>query len=65
MTNPRKKRTSHQVVFEEEEEDVSKAIEISNEGIKKKKTGFEVFLAKFKMFVLKRSKYDMQVQTLV
>ena len=64
MTNPRKKRTNHQVVFEEEE-DVSKAIEISNDGIKKKKKGFEVFLAKFKMFVLKRSKYDMQVQTLV
>ena len=64
MTNPRKKRTNHQVVFEEEE-DVSKAIEISHEGIKKKKKGFEVFLAKFKMFVLKRSKYDMQVQTLV
>ena len=62
MTNPRKKRTNHQVGFEDE--DVSKAIEISTEGIKKKK-GFDVFLAKLKMFVLKRSKYDMQVQTLV
>ena len=60
MTNPRKKRTTH---FEEE--DVSKTIEISHDiGIKKKK-GFEVFLTKLKMFVLKRSKYDMQVQTLV
>ena len=60
MTNPRKKRTTH---FEDE--DVSKTIEISNDiGIKKKK-GFEVFLTKLKMFVLKRSKYDMQVQTLV
>ena len=62
MTNPRKKRTNHQVGFEEE--DVSQTIEISNDGIKKKK-GFEVFLTKLKMFVLKRSKYDMQVQTLV
>ena len=62
MTNPRKKRTNHHVGFEEE--DVCKTIEISTDGIKKKK-GFEVFLAKLKMFVLKRSKYDMQVQTLV
>ena len=62
MTNPRKKRTTHHVGFEDE--DVSQTIEISNDGIKKKK-GFEVFLAKLKMFVLKRSKYDMQVQTLV
>ena len=63
MTNPRKKRTNHHKVGFEEEE-VSPTIEISPEGIKKKK-GFDVFLAKLKMFVLKRSKYDMQVQTLV
>ena len=61
MTNPRKKRTVG-CVYEEEE--VSKTIEISNDGIKKKK-GFEVFLTKLKMFLLKKSKYDMQVQTLV
>ena len=63
MTNPRKKRTgTADCVYEEEE--VSKTIEISNDGIKKKK-GFEVFLTKLKMFLLKKSKYDMQVQTLV
>ena len=62
MTNPRRKRTNHHVGFEEEDD--SQTIEISTEGNKKKK-GFEVFLAKLKMFVLKRSKYDMQVQTLV
>ena len=62
MTNPRRKKTNHHVGFEEEDD--SQTIEISTEGNKKKK-GFEVFLAKLKMFVLKRSKYDMQVQTLV
>jgi len=63
MTSPRKKRATPQL-YTYEEEDVSKSIEISCDGIKKKK-GFDVFLTKLKMFLLKKSKYDMQVQTLV
>ena len=63
MTSPRKKIANPEMSAYGEE-DFSKSIEISCDGIKKKK-GFDVFLTKLKMFLLKKSKYDMQVQTLV
>ena len=63
MTNPKKKRISPEDCLYEEEDAIN-TIEISCDGVKKKK-GLDVFLTKLKMFLLKKSKYDMQVQTLV